>query len=180
MCFMSIYYFFNALPVHQGDSHIPGKDEVFNWQSSQFVNLFCFKDTFSGMIQSKQSRKMFLARKTEGIFQTYINSENCKLGFSCGREGRVAENLDFTAQIWGCLGTLAAFGPRHAWEQTKCIVNNKLPQFSATSPYPVFRTAGSQKQRMQSQLDEVYNLSLLLYRWLYLWLLQSSQVKQVI
>lgn len=56
---MSLYYFFNALPVHQGDSHIPEEDGVFNWQSSQFVNLFCFKDTFSGVIQSSNQGKSF-------------------------------------------------------------------------------------------------------------------------
>ena len=43
-------------------------------RSGQFLNLFWFKDTFSGVIQSKQARRIFLARKTtalttEGLFQ---------------------------------------------------------------------------------------------------------------
>lgn len=153
MCFMSLYYFFNALPVHQGDRHIPGEDEGFNWQSSQFVNLFYFKDTFSGVIQSKQSRKMFLARKTtvlttEGIFQRYINSENCDLGFSYGREGRVAKNLDFTAQIWGCLGTALVPGMPESRQNVLSTIN-----FLSFQPFPL--TQPSEQQEAKSRGHKV-------------------------
>lgn len=146
---MSLYYFFNALPVHQGDRHIPGEDEGFNWQSSQFVNLFYFKDTFSGVIQSKQSRKMFLARKTtvlttEGIFQRYINSENCELGFSYGREGRVAKNLDFTAQIWGCLGTALVPGMPESRQNVLSTIN-----FSVFSHFPSPSLQNSRKPKAE-------------------------------
>lgn len=146
---MRLYYFFNALPVGQGDSHIPGEDEVCNWKSSQLGNLFCFKDTFSGVIQSKQSRKMFLARKTtalttEGIFQSYINSENCELGFSCGREGTVAKSLDFTAQIWGCLGTALAPGMPESRQSVLSTTN-----FLSFQPLPL--TQPSEQQEAKSR-----------------------------
>lgn len=186
MCFMSLYYFFNALPVHQGDSHIPGEDEVFNWQSSQFVNLFCFKDTFSGVIQSKQSRKMFLARKTtvltsEGIFQRYINSENCELSFSCGRKGRVPKTLDFTAQIWGCLGTALASGMPESRQNVLSTIN-----FLSFLPLPL--TQPSEQQEAKSRGHKVNQMRFIIWlccqigrhRWLYLRLLQSSQLRQVI
>lgn len=150
MCFMRLYYFFNALPVHQGDSHIPGEDEVFNWQRSQFVNLLWFKNTFSGVIQSKQSRKMFPARKTtalttEGIFQRYINSENFELGFSCGREGRVAKNLDFTAQIWGCLGTALAPGMPESRQSVLSTIN-----FLSFQPLPLTQPSERRKPKAEN------------------------------
>lgn len=150
MCFMRLYYFFNALPVHQGDSHIPGEDEVFNWQRSQFVNLLWFKNTFSGVIQSKQSRKMFPARKTtalttEGIFQRYINSENFELGFSCGREGRVAKNLDFTAQIWGFLGTALAPGMPESRQSVLSTIN-----FLSFQPLPLTQPSERRKPKAEN------------------------------
>lgn len=137
-----------------------GKMEFLIGQSSQFVNLFWFKGTFSGVIWSKQAWRILLARATEGVFYRYVNSENCELGFTCGREvgreGKGAENFHFTAQTCGWIGTAVVPGMPESRQNILSTTN-----FLSFQPLPL--TQPSELQEAKSRWHKANYMRLIIW-----------------
>lgn len=86
---------------------------------------------------------MFLARKTialttEGLFQRYVNSLKTVSwafpleGREARREGKVTENLHFTPQTWGWLGTVLVPGMPESRQNVLSTLN-----FLSFQPLPL-------------------------------------------